>query len=165
MAPACGAGPKGKRVRFPSVHPIIIMSNNDDLKPTLNRLSELSAQLNTLSDELAKPIDELDEYLKKLNLGLKCWITISDPGSITRLRMGYDNIGRWGLVLGIANRDAEVQEWLFNNAPRWLRLRGIRFLPELFEALMKTTEASIKRVEEKTVLARVIVKAITEEHR
>lgn len=135
---------------------------DDELAPTLNRLAQLSIKLTEVSDELAKPINELDEYLKSLNLGLSCFITISDQGSTTKLRLGYTKLDRWGLVLSKTEKDV-TEDWLYNNAPRWLRLRGVRFLPVLFDALVKTSEATIKRVEEKTNTARAIVAIITEE--
>lgn len=135
---------------------------NEELAPTLAKLSTLSAVLNSVSDELAKPIDDLDEYLRKLNLGLNCFVNISDPGSIVKLRIGYANVGRWGLVLSRTEKGI-TEDWLYNNAPRWLRLRGIRFIPALFDALVLTTQASIKRVEEKNTLLRTMVSIITEE--
>lgn len=135
----------------------------DELKivPMLDRLTGLAKQLNELSDEFGKPIDELDEYLKKLNLGLNCWTIISDPGSTTKLSIGYTKLDRWGIALSRTENGVR-EDWLYNNAPRWLRLRGIRFIPELFHALIKTAEAAIERVEEKTTIVKDIVKDITE---
>lgn len=123
-------------------------------------MSSVASDLNKISDELGKSISEIDAALKKLNLGVEVWVQTShksiDPDGLDYYieRVGYTKVnGAWGIGLRTeSGRDDEperemVNEWLFNDAPRTLRLAAIGHLPDLLEALSKeaiTTTAKIK---------------------
>jgi hypothetical protein len=112
-------------------------------------LSEAAKDLNSISDELGKPIAEVDSALKKLNLGVAVWIPIRkndgtpDESWYWSEDIGYAKIGaNWGICLRKVNgdyqrpdEDEQEERWLFNDAPRALRISAIEKIPELLEKL------------------------------
>jgi hypothetical protein len=112
-------------------------------------LSEAAKDLNSISDELGKPIAEVDSALKKLNLGVAVWIPIRkndgtpDESWSWSEDIGYAKIGaNWGICLRKVNgdyqrpdEDEQEERWLFNDAPRALRISAIEKIPELLEKL------------------------------
>src|SRR5437763_1208094 len=95
------------------------------LRSSYTQLSSSAQSLNTASDELTKIVSSLDTGLKKLNLGIEAWVTIS-TGSDESGRYSYDDQLGYGKVnakWGIAIRQLEgdelsgeeriAQEWLF----------------------------------------------------
>jgi hypothetical protein len=139
-------------------------------------LSTAAASLNTASDELTNVVGVLDEALRKLNIGLTVWVTFSKW--VDELRCGEDQIGyckvngKWGIALcRIWGDDAMAEDaveglWLFNDAPRELRLAGVDKIPEVVEALGKEAFNTTKRIQEKTQevrnLANVVTKIVSE---
>ena len=92
--------------------------------------------IRTLSDELGKSIGVLDAALKKLNLGISTWSRLDrweDAfGNYSSRYLGYAKVNnRWGIALrtvaGNNNQpeEATVEEWLFNDAPRALRIEAV----------------------------------------
>ncbi len=141
-------------------------------------LTTAATSLNAASDELAKVASVLDEALKRLNIGLVVWVTVSrwvdDQGRQGTDQIGYCKVdGKWGIALSRSWDDdlmkEEVGLWLFNGAPRELRLRGVDKLPEVIEALSKEACETTKKVQEKTKevreLANVIEKIANEPRR
>jgi hypothetical protein len=100
-------------------------------------------------------------WLKKLNVGLTAWVTFrsdDDPGDSYDVdQIGYCKVkGTWGIALrkiwgnySFGEHDSEGP-WLFNDAPRELRLQGVDKIPELIEALFKEAFDTTKKVQEKT---------------
>jgi hypothetical protein len=133
-------------------------------------LSSAATSLNAASDELSKIVSVLDEALRKLNIGLNVWVTVSRW--IDELRHGADQIGyckvngKWGIALCRSWGDDSVDEdtveglWLFNDAPRELRLAGVDKLPEMIEALSKEAFETTKKVQEKTKEVRELTSVI-----
>jgi hypothetical protein len=135
------------------------------------QLSHAATDLNTASDELAKPIKVWEVALKKLNLGVPAWVDISKGGDepdwwdrgvgYTRLKDG------WGIALrtrsGNYNYPDEGSEelWAFNDAPRWLRIEGVGKLPDLLGALLKQAEDTTKKLKAKVAQANELAEAIT----
>jgi len=127
------------------------------------QLSAVASDLNTVSDELGKYVAEIDAALKKLNLGISVWVNVSNwEGAELDYYMeqvGYAKVdGKWGIALrtvsgnhSYPDRD-EVEQWLFSDAPRKLRLASIETLPEvlknLSEEAVKTTEKIKSRLAE-----------------
>ncbi len=140
---------------------------------TLTQLSAASFQLNSASDELGKQVAALDAALKKLNLGVSTWVPIrgavNQRGSYWwREEIGYAKIGRkWGIALreisGVYNspEDDDLEQWLFTDAPRRLRIDGVDKLPDLLEALVKETDKFTDKINTKTLRARELATAIT----
>src|SRR5690349_10941625 len=136
-------------------------------------LTESAARLNSGSDELAKAIRPIDAALKKLNLGVTAWYTYigseePDPeGNYSFSRIGYAKVGgKWGLAIssGSGNVYADVGNydvWLFNDAPRSMRLESIDWVPDLLEQLVKESTKVAESLQKKAGLARELAEKIS----
>jgi hypothetical protein len=58
--------------------------------------------------------------------------------------------------------DSNVEEWLFNDAPRALRIESVEKLPDLFESLVKEADAATKQIRTKTQRAQALATALTD---
>jgi len=140
-------------------------------------LSSVAKDLNAISDQLSKCIADVDLALKRLNLGVVVWVPIShgdelpEGSAFWSEEIGYAKIGpNWGIslrkVLGDYQRpdNAEEERWLFNDAPRALRISAIEKIPELLESLsnqaVKTTAAIGAKLNEAKVVAAAITGAV-----
>ncbi len=56
----------------------------EKLHQTIKRISEVAIDLNAASDELNIPIRAIETALKKLNLGVPAWVTLSSGGNNKR---------------------------------------------------------------------------------
>src|SRR5574338_1238737 len=154
-------------------------SNKDDasfserVSSSYRQLSLAASHLNLVSDELGKSIAVLDGALKKLNLGISTWSRLDrweDAfGNYSSRYVGYHKVNnRWGIALrtvaGNNNQpeEATVEEWLFNEAPRALRIEAVEKLPDLFDNLIKEADAVIRKVKAQTLNARQLAAALTE---
>jgi hypothetical protein len=124
------------------------------------KLTAAAANLNALSDQLGKVIVELDAALKSLNLGITTWVPFStgDDGSEWASDdIGYAKVdGKWGIAIRSISGDYNYPEgiktdgeWLFNDAPRVLRLGAIDKIPDLLEKLVKDVATITERVDKK----------------
>jgi prefoldin subunit 5 len=135
-------------------------------------LSAVSSELNAASDALGQVIAELDSALQKLNLGVSAWVEISkgadDYGSYWSRDVGYTKIGStWGIALREVDGhestpDDTIESWLFNSAPRWLRIEAVGKIPDLLEKLIKQAEDTTKRLKKKTDEAKALTAAMKE---
>lgn len=137
-------------------------------------LADSATRLNSGSDELAKAIRPIDASLKKLNLGVSAWYTYSgseepdSDGSYSYRRIGYAKVGgKWGLALSSVSGNvyADVENydaWLFNDAPRSMRLEAIDCIPNLLEQLVKESNKVAEDLQKKAVLARELAEKISE---
>jgi hypothetical protein len=140
-------------------------------------LSSVATSLNSASDELTKVVGVLDEALKKLNIGLTVWVTFAEWSDehdvgITQLsrytcdQIGYCKVnGKWGIALqSVSGDDAGQDEpegpWLFNDAPRDMRLQAVDKIPEVIEKLGSEASSLVTRVQEKTKQVRELATAI-----
>jgi len=152
-------------------------SNSDPLfervTNSIQQLSVVASDLNKASDELGRAIVTIDRALQGLNLGVPTWVVIhggEDPFDGTdywRREVGYARVGKkWGVALrtrdGNFNSPDEesCEEWLFNDAPRWLRIEGVEKIPDLFEALIASTEETTKKIKSKTTEAKSLATAV-----
>jgi len=129
---------------------------------SFQKLSSAAKNLNKVSDELGQAITAIDYILQRLNLGVPTWIQIHG-GTDERTGedfwsrdVGYAKIGnRWGIALrtreGNYNfpEDEQCESWLFNDAPRWIRVEGVEKIPDLLEALIKNTEETTEKIKGK----------------
>ena len=144
------------------------------VETSYKRLSLAAASLNIASDELGQVIGVLDKALKKLNLGLSAWVELSgsescpdDPYRWWGRYIGYGKVGdKWGVALRTLegdHRDPDhdsEEAWLFNDAPRWMRVEAIGKIPELLERLVQQTEQTTKTIKKKTEQAHELAQAI-----
>jgi hypothetical protein len=154
------------------------MSEKDDslsqrVSASYRQLSAAANELNNLSDELGKFVQALDLALKKLNLGIASWIRLDGredgSGNYSKRDLGYAKVGnKWGIALRAihgnhnSSDDSTVEEWLFNDAPRAMRIEATEKLPDLFEHLSKEAETAAKQIAGKTESAKQLVTALTE---
>lgn len=155
------------------------MSSTDSkvskIQTNFQALSEVASSLNTASDELTKVVGKLDEALKKLNVGLTVWVKFADHGDPNNLswydcdQIGYCKVdGKWGISLrhiwGSEDWDDRNEDgpWLFNDAPREMRLRSVDKIPELIESLSKKAAETTKKIQEKTKEVGELASAIEE---
>ena len=146
-------------------------SFSERVSSSYRQLSLAASHLNLVSDELGKSIAVLDAALKKLNLGISTWSRLDRWegafGNYSSRYIGYAKVNnRWGIALrtvaGNNNQpeDATVEEWLFNDAPRALRIEAVEKLPDLFENLIKEADVAIRKVKAQTLSARQLAAAL-----
>ena len=142
------------------------------------QLAAVAGDLNAVSDTLGKYVSELDAALKKLNLGITVWDSLrasDDPRTqhYWSEDLGYAKIGgKWGIALRTVSGnynypdEDEIESWLFNDAPRQLRLAAIGKIPDLFQVLSEkaseTTHQIIEKLEETEELVKAVKKASAE---
>jgi hypothetical protein len=127
-----------------------------------SQLSVVARDLNAASDEFGKSINEIDTALKKLNLGVSVWVEVRSKGINPTTgdfwqgadQLGYSKVsGRWGICVRTIGEDIQdpdhssCEEWLFNDAPRALRLAAINKIPSLLEALLKAAAETKEKIQ------------------
>jgi len=141
------------------------------------QLSLTATTLNSASDDLGAATSVLDAALQRLNLGITAWVTLSgnnEPdGEWWSREIGYTRVAdKWGIALktasgnyGCSDHDS-VEKWLFNDAPRWMRIEAVGKIPDLLEALIRQAEDTTKKIQDKTAdvleLAAAMSKAVEE---
>jgi hypothetical protein len=139
-----------------------------------SQLSSVANELNAASDELGKSVAQIDNALKKLNLGITAWVTVQSWQADERgdhefwdESLGYAKInGKWGVCLrrtegNLRDPDmAEVEEWLFSDAPRVLRLLSIDKIPELLEKLTAQAQLATTKIQAKLASAQAVAAAL-----
>ena len=147
---------------------------NQRISNSYKQLSEAATQLNAVSDELGKFVTALDAALRRLNLGITTWLRLESredgSGNYTKRDLGYAKIGnKWGIALrtmtGNHNDvdDSNVEEWLFNDAPRALRIESVEKLPDLFESLVKEADVATKNIRTKMERAQALATALPQQ--
>lgn len=136
-------------------------------------LKEAATDLNTVSDTLATPIEWLDGAIKRLNLGLPAWAEFEggfddNTADYWHNEIGYAKIGaKWGIAIRSREGNADQpqfedsESWLFNDAPRDLRVKAVDHLPKVIEALITEARNTADRIKEKIGQAEEFAKAIS----
>ena len=143
------------------------------LAAAYKQLAASAQSLNSATDEFMQAIEPVDSALAKLRIGIECWVRIKnfeDPdGSYRRHELGYARIaGKWGIALRVVDGDPRspfndsIEQWLYGDAPRHLRLDGIEKLPALLERLIQKANNAVKKVKETTETARQFAAAVQE---
>jgi hypothetical protein len=147
------------------------------LQTDFQALSAVATELNVASDGLTKTVAILDEALKKLNVGLTVWVTFrrrafdEQPLLYDLDQIGYCKVnGTWGIALQRIWGDEGAPDpwensdgpWLFNDAPRELRLRSVDKIPEVIAELAKEAFNTTKKIQEKTKEVLELANAITQ---
>ena len=142
------------------------------VQDSYQRLSKVASNLNTASDNLGKIIQLLDQRLKGLNLGIVSWYKYvgdeDENGNYWGRHIGYAKIGtKWGIALSATSGNHHAppgydkdEEWLFNDAPRHLRIEAVGYIPEMMEALIKAAEEAAVKMKGKTSEAKQIADAL-----
>jgi hypothetical protein len=146
----------------------------ESISLSFQKLQSAASTLNSVSDDLAKFVARIDESLKKLNLGVSVWVSFHEwddsheGGSSYRSEdVGYAKInGRWAICLrkiagDYTDPDREVgEEWLFNDAPRALRLEAVGKIAKLLEELSESATSMTTKVRGKLSEVEAIADAI-----
>ena len=147
------------------------------LQTSFQNLADSANTLNKESDKFSGTIGALDEALNRLSPGVSAWVSVKkwganadEPYLCTEERLGFAKTNnRWGLSLSRVeinlNAPDEMQEsiqdtWLFNDAPRNLRLRAIDFIPDLISALAGETDRVAKEVTAGAEIASELLRSV-----
>ncbi len=150
--------------------PLSPPSAPERITAAFEKLTVSAKTINDASGELAKPVASLEKALQRLNVGVACWTKISggsDEYDYWSQDVGYARVkGEWCLAIRTVSGnegdpERESQEiWPFNEAPRYLRIKGVDKLPDLIEALIEATNATAKRLSEKVAPAQDLAAAV-----
>jgi hypothetical protein len=143
------------------------------VQSSYKQLAVAATALNAASDELGNSISALDVTLKKLALGIPAWLKIAGDedqyGNYWSRHIGYAKIGtKWGIALsnksGNENypSDSKCEEWLFNDAPRSLRIEAIDKIPDLLDTLITKAEEATRKIQDKIAEAKQLASTINE---
>jgi hypothetical protein len=136
-------------------------------------LISVAQTLNKASDQLGKIIGPVDEALKALNLGISSWVSFNDYSDnnldFARDQVGYCKVGgKWGIAIRSLSGNENWPEdttvdgpWLFNEAPRRLRIGAIDKIPELLEALVKEAADTANKINQKLHETEELAKVIS----
>lgn len=132
------------------------------VRASFMRLIDSARALNEQSDLLSAQMEKIDHALRAMNIGLECRVQMSSTHADTQLWFGYScHDGKWGLTLW---RDAPNDNgvWLFANAPRWLRIEAVDYIPHLFDALLTTTIDTIAQMDITRAKVHVVIAKLDE---
>jgi hypothetical protein len=136
-------------------------------------LISVAHTLNEASDQLGKIIGPVDEALKALNLGISSWVSfnhfLDNNMNFDCDQVGYSKVGgKWGIAIRSLSGNEDWPEnttvdgpWLFNEAPRRLRIGAIDKIPELLEALVKDATDTTNRINQKLRETEELAKVIS----
>jgi len=142
------------------------------IKKSVQKLPATATSLNSASDELAQSVNELDAVLKRFSLGVPAWVISASHGPEGTFgydleEIGYAKIsGRWGVAIRTRRGDErfdeseEVEQWVFNEAPRFLRVAAANKIPELLEELITKASKMAESISEKVNDVRVVTAAM-----
>jgi hypothetical protein len=151
------------------------LSLSERMQSSYKQLSEAAVTLNAASDDLGKAVNALDDALKRLNLGITAWFNFLEGGSddgfyYTYTQIGYAKVGsKWGLAIRtVSGNQAEDDDtvhdiWLFNDAPRDLRVSAVASIPDLLDQLREQARITTERTVKKATQARQLAAAIAPE--
>jgi hypothetical protein len=147
--------------------------HSEDVSSAFHELTSIASVLNKVSDALGKAVSDIDEGLKKLNLGISVWVRIhydpagpDDPSYYVE-ELGYAKIdGKWCTALRtitgseITEEGDAISTYAFNEAPRALRLKAIDKLPALLKALTNESSRVTKELKGKLASAQAVAAVI-----
>jgi len=142
------------------------------VQDSFRRLSVSAAELNSASDRLGASITALEGALKRLGLGISSWYsfvdeTSRDGASYWSESIGYTKMaGKWGLAISTRSGrevmdEDNVEIWPFNESPRHLRLKALKFIPQLLDKLNKDAVDFVAKVVDGTSEIDLLTAAIS----
>lgn len=136
------------------------------------KLRASASEITTVSDQLSESIRAVERTFNRLKIRVACWTMISeqrrDDGGdyFKREYLGYREHGKeWRILLSVVEgfdgdpMGSDDSEWLFDEAPQYLRGKAIDYLPDLVEALTTTVDKTTERLRKKVEPAQAIAKA------
>jgi hypothetical protein len=149
------------------------VSASPSIADQIKKLEAAAAKLNLASDELSKPVTALNAVLKQMNVGVPAWHRYEgeyddETMGFWKSEIGYAKVkGEWGIavrsVSGFADDPgAEKEEsWLFDDAPRKMRIEAIDHLAALLTALVTEADTTADQLQAKVQSAKQIADAAT----
>ena len=145
-------------------------SSPERIAAAYKRLAQSAEALSSKTDEFSRQIAVLDGALKKLDLGIIAWERIrggeDKSGNYWSEDVGYAKVnGRWGIAIrersGNTNAGTEeIDEWLFNDAPRSLRISAIDQMAGLLNKLLTSSGKTARKIDEKIAQAKSLASAL-----
>jgi|SRR5258707_499409 len=145
----------------------------ENVSASFKRLAAAAADLNVASDKLGKSIEALDTSIKALGIGVPAWTLMDnggDPhgsGYFWEHELCYAKVGsKWGIALRVSSGNAhdpengDVEEWLFSDAPRALRIKAVDHLPALLDKLTEAAQKATENINGKLDRAETFVTAV-----
>lgn len=138
-----------------------LVSAVDRARNSYRQLSNAAKDLNSASDEFKEAVSVLDAALERLNLGIASWVRISggedEDANWWSREIGYARIGKkWGIAIRHSSGNHnwpehdDKEQWLFAEAPRWMRIEAVAKIPDLMEGLVKQAEDTTKKLKSRT---------------
>jgi hypothetical protein len=143
-------------------------SQSNSLSQRVERVQELVRQfpaaattLNNATDQLGTSVGQLDTILKRFSFGVPTWVAFLESHTpegdeFYNEELGYAKIGgKWGIAIKTVDGNYHfpdhdrVEQWLFNDAPRLLRIKAVDKIPDLLEALLKKAAETSAKITEK----------------
>jgi hypothetical protein len=132
----------GGRLKRIMKKPDVIMG---DVKEQISVLTQRTAQLNALRDELSDLYFSLEEVLQDLGLGVSAWYVAG------RCAVGYSRLGgRWRIIIQDRHDKSDIKDWdqwPCNEAPTYLRIDAVSWLPMLLETMVVRSDEMILKCE------------------
>jgi len=148
-------------------------AKSSQLQASFQNLAESANILNKESDKFSAAVGLLDEALNRLSPGVSAWVKVSstsdenEPWMFYEERLGFSKTNnRWGLSLSRVlvdsnNGEEETKDlWLFNDAPRNLRLRAVDHVPDLITSLARETERTAREIAAGAEIARELLQSV-----
>lgn len=139
---------------------------------SLDVLTETSKKINTATKRLTAAVEQFNEALKRLNLGVPVWIEVCgrspDDHIVETQELGYAKVkGKWGVCIRFTveglGPDPEEKEWHFEDAPREMRVNASgsfnKLLIALNEVSLKTAQIMEKHATDVEEMSFSIVEA------
>lgn len=114
------------------------------MKNIIDELLIVVQELNTKSDEMTRRIEVFEEDLKKLGVGLTCWVKVDET-----LRVGYMKFGgEWKLASELTSEDDKKSYMPLIHTNRGIRLAGYNRRNEILVELLETAKKLSKKLDE-----------------
>jgi hypothetical protein len=122
------------------------------LSSVAKELFDSAYELNKESDRLTQAVAPFNEFFKKLNIGISFWFKWIETESNSGNAIGYARVnGKWGIAIKHFENDGPKsakpdapkyaeEVWLFDNAPRWMRVDAIAHLEDVVRIGLERTE-------------------------
>jgi hypothetical protein len=124
---------------------LALLTRGVKVEEDIKALRELRKAVHTETDLFMEQIRIFESMLNQLQLGLQCWIDIRNDGEkkaeLPIRKVGYGKLKKWGLV--IAEGD---NYWPIEEAPKFLRIAAVPFLPELVKQMRNATVKHISKL-------------------
>lgn len=150
----------------------VIAAETKKTPSQIEALSDTAKNINKASRRLTEAIDQVNAALKKLNMGIPVWMPTWSgpdiPGQVQESEeIGYAKLkGKWGVCIRLSvelgGPEPDVTEWHFEDAPRELRLRNIRYLHQLVVAMNEQGNKAANAIDKEAVEAEKLAGILSE---